>query len=219
MHRKFLFLALIVLGAGLNHFGQARDLSRAEYYAPLRADSQQRYKTSRREIMRLQIYDADGKLAGTEEEVTEYLLPDKKRTVTSEKRDGKTEKRETIEIGELVYERKNDGPWTKRAADDTGGGIFGHPVPFEERYTAEDAKLDGRSVKLYSKYVVFNDYEPKPAEEKQTFWRQSNWLDDAGRVIRSEITIGKPLSKRILSIRTHEYQYDLSGLKIEAPVK
>lgn len=216
MRRAILILTLIFVGSASDVFSQVRELSEAEFYLPLRAAEEKRYKSFRRETKKLKGY-SKGVLERTKEEIEEFLSGDRQRYISVKKSNNESQKLELLKIGTNYYQRKDDGEWTKEKTWSRGDGLRAIPIPVSTLYTVEKTIVNNQPVQLYRFFAVYDEYKPKEGEEKQTYWEQKTWIDNNGFEIREEIIVGKPISKEITSRSIYEYEYN-PNIKIEAPI-
>lgn len=121
---------------------------------------------------------------------------------------------ERIMIGDRSYQRLQDGGWLKRTSD----GIITiiSPAKPEQKVKPGD---DGKATVVETTSNVEVIAQPPDTLLNQKDWRdldRKNWLDDSGRLIRTESQHFNLQRKKFLRI-TAVYEYPLS-IQIEEPV-
>ncbi|HEX8735848.1 MAG TPA: hypothetical protein VF721_11020 [Pyrinomonadaceae bacterium] len=214
---KLFLLLIFCLAAATGVFGQAKQISRKEYYQWYREAFKKRFEASRREVIKKQYYK-DGKLSGTIETVNEFLKPDRQRYLRVEKSGGQTTKLEIIQTGKAYYCRKNDEDWTpsnKWCEDGYGSGLSNI---VNSGYTVEKTKIDNQEAQIYQEYITYkNNYSPDKDKEALSYRQEKIWVDGDGFIVRHETESGLLEPRRIYSRETGTYEYN-PKITIEAPV-
>lgn len=145
----------------------------------------------------------------------EHLPPDRWREVVTEKAGGKEARAESVRVGFMEYNRKNNEPWT---AVDLRGGGHGDGVGMASyscaQFTEETAFADGGAVRKLREYKI-----DRAGREGLTFSDMIVWLDrNSGAFLKMEIVTGLLEPRVVKSQTVTTYEYD-ANLKIEAPVK
>jgi hypothetical protein len=217
MKTKFSLLLIFSLATATGVFGQAKQISRKEYYQWHSEAYKKRFEASRREIIEKQYYK-DGKLSGTIETVNEFLKPDRRRYLRVEKSGRQAKKLEIIQIGKAYYCRKNDEDWTRSNTWCEDGFGSGLENVVNSRYTLEKTKINNQKAQIYLEYTTYkNNYSPDKDKEGLSYWQEKNWVDGDGLIVRHETESGLLEPGRIYSRETGTYEYN-PKITIEAPV-
>jgi hypothetical protein len=165
---------------------------------------------SRRVAMKSERFQG-GVLKSSEEYIWEFSVPDRMRTLVRKNENGIETKTETIEIGSVTYERKNDGDWTKRTHSG-GGGIGTGTIEFMTQATKEPVLLDGAEAELFEEFRV----EKSP--RTLTYYLNRFWINnDYGLLMKVERSSGGLQPKTVNYRSESVYFYD-ANIKIEAPI-
>lgn len=218
MQKKFKFTAvlLFILLNALFVFGQKKITTLNEYSSASSAALQKQYNISKRVETVTETY-SNGNVINKTTAISEKLLPNKSRYVWRKQLGDTVMETESITIDNFLYERENDGAWTKIDLNKGGYGIgsgSGSGGSYRsQQITVEQTFLNSSSVKLYEMIEIFESVAGlKYTEEKQ-------WINDEGFLLRSETSTGLLIPK-IETLKTvTTYEYNPSDLKIEAPIK
>ena len=199
-------------------FGQAKQITKDEYYTPFRASLQKERSISRRKVSTSENYK-DGKLSRTVEWIYEYLVPDTIRYQNTETFEGKRRRVEQININKAIYCRRDSGDWKISQSSCVGGTGSGISNVVSSRYSIEKANLNGKKMMLYQQYTIYKDsYSINSDKEGLSYWEAKYWLNDEGLIIREESKSGLIEPHRINRFTVDTYEYN-PKLKIEAPIK
>ncbi len=184
-------------------------ISQEEYYTAI-SDSYRKAEKLSRRIESVENHFSKGTLYRTDLTIWEYVLPDRKRTVSKRTEGGTTQETERIEIGTDVYTRENGGQWQKSVLSGGGGFGTGRPVQLTQALR-QTVSLGGVTANLYSIFIV----EKQPS--RLIFYETKVWLDENGLRLREERASGDlyPKTENIRTFITTEYD---SNIKIEAPI-
>jgi len=206
----------------LNVFGQQKDTTQSEFseaksQALKKAEGYNRRVIYKREYLK----SSDGNFRITFSEISETILPDKTRNLTIQTTDGVIEKSEEIKIGFFLYERINDGKWTKT---DLRKVVYGHSLcgnriiksdaKITNKYNVAEEFLNGQQTMFYEGLTTV-EYSNSYA----TFSQSKFWINKDSLILRNETTIGRLNPERIEEQTLTEYEYNPKDLKIEAPIK
>jgi hypothetical protein len=199
---------------------QSKDITREEYQAPWRAALKKAETLNRRHIQKSEFY-RDNKLVLTEEWQYEYVMPDRIHYLHIRSREGKTQRTEQINIGNTLYCKQGDAPWTSPLVGSCvgrSGGTFGSAFE-HERYTVEDVRLDGKHLKHYHSYITaYNRFPQDPEKNFTSFSESVYWLNADGLLVREEYRGGR-LDPQVIDDQIIDtYEYNPKDLKIEAPI-
>ena len=207
-------MIVVFSGAATNVYSQKKTLEAGEFYASVRDADKTRYAASRRETRKDEEF-TDGKLTSTTVIIDEYIKPDKQHFLSTETANGKVKKLEVIAIGKNYYQREDGGAWTKLKNWYGSGGLITSPLGAKSAFTVEDAKINNRSVKIYTDFTTFkNDHS-----DGNVFSEIKRWITNDGRLLKEEVTVGVLETKKVNFKRTYNYEYNLKNLKIVAPIK
>jgi hypothetical protein len=217
--KKLVFLMIVSLATAINIFGQAKEITKEEYYQPFRDALKKGQEISRRNVTQRENYK-EGKLSGTEDFIDEYIKPNRRHYIHSEKFADRTQKIELIQIGETYYCRRDDGNWKQSKNWCADGGTFGISNVVNSKFTVETTKLINQNVKLYEQFTTYkNTYSPDKDKEGLSYWQSKFWLNDKGFILREETIDGLLQPERIYWKQVETYEYNPKDLKIEAPIK
>lgn len=211
-----LFLLIFCFATAFNAFGQAKEITPAEYYQYFRAAVQKPFNSAKRITTTTLAYGDDGEAYLETKIVEEFLNPDKRRYAKTQKSHFDLNKIELIQIGETYYCREDNEVW-KQSDDCKNQGFSFSPQPTSSKITFEDTKLGNLDAKVYKKYIT---YEVKSAGGNSNLLFEENkfWLDNKGVLLREETIRGNPDKKKLDYKETSVYEYDLKNIKIEAPI-
>jgi hypothetical protein len=111
--RNLILLVLTCLILGASAFGQRKPISADEFNSIL-SNARKTADVFPVRVRLTEEFYSDGQVARTREHVWETVSPDRKRKVFTEKSGNRTQTLEEIEIGLYLYQKENDGPWTKK---------------------------------------------------------------------------------------------------------
>jgi hypothetical protein len=218
---KKLILLLILIGlACFNGFGQAKEITRKEYYKIYNDALNKTSEMPSKRTEEATFYDDNGKVSFTQTTIEEKLA-NKSQYVEIEKRNNKiVSQNEMIKIDDVIYCRKNNGNWEKTDKWCGFGGGRGLPNIIEQKYTFEKTKENRKTFSLYQNYATYkNDFSKNKDQEGLSFWQNKFWLDKNGFITKIEEISGLIDSNKIYSKRLMKFEYNPKNLKIEAPIK
>jgi hypothetical protein len=215
--RSFALVVLLIFVFPLSLFAQAREISRDEFYKPLREQYTKTRGLSMRTVREFRS-SRDGE-AYVEKLITEDQPPDRVRYIRIELIDGKEKKTEQINIGKTIYCKKGNVEWSMTKSYCIGGSGSGGPSNvIKEITTAEKVKVKGKPMLLYRSYLTFTDKYSKTAEsDGPSFWETRIWVNNEGLIERNETRRGLA-SSGVASyeiIETYEFG---PNIKIESPI-
>ena len=169
------------------------------------------------------LVDSDGKIITTDARVEQLQLPNRARSLVVITSGARSWKRETIEIGDLGYERTDSGKWRQYPVTERVQRITVSPnILPQERLEREPVKfsvtpsiLDGQNVRLYAA-------EMEDAEDSGSTWveRDSVWVSAEGLILKTENMHQETIKSNVWIKRTVSiWSYDPFGFEIEAPIK
>jgi hypothetical protein len=217
--KQFFLILIFCFGVTINVFSQTKEISRENFYQPLRQGLIKGMAFSRRVISRRENY-REKKVFRTTEITEEYLLPDKRHYLKEERFADRTSKSELIQIGKNYYCRKNDGEWKQFTSWCSGGdGSGGLSNIVSSKFTVEDTKVGYKPVRFYKEYTVYkNVYSPNKDKEGLSYCYSSYWINSEGLVSHKEERCGLSESKKPNFQMTITYEYNPQNLKIETPI-
>ncbi|MEZ5345126.1 MAG: hypothetical protein R2681_06160 [Pyrinomonadaceae bacterium] len=207
----FIVLLYLVLFSSVS-LGQEAEISKDEFFSAVNNATDKASATNRR-IIRTSVIYSDGKIVGEERETIEYILPDKRRSLVIEKKDGKETSIEKISIGDAKFIKQNGGKWEN--VDESGKrSIIALTRGPEPKYT--HTFLVRELKKQNGKHYILNVV--RESGDSKTYSSETYLINNAG-VLKEIITIfSKETKENIYSNAVETYEYDPKDLKIEAPV-
>jgi hypothetical protein len=217
---KTLFLLVIFcLLFSVNIFNQEKEITRQEYYKAFREASVKGNTIPQRSLAQRENYK-EGKLDSTEEYIDEYLTPDKRRYVHSEKFSDRARRIELIQIGKTYFCKRDNEDWKQSASGCDSGSGFGVSKIVSEEFTIETIKLQGEKVKVYKNLTSYkNNSSPNKDKEGLSYYQNKFWINKDGLIIKLDAINGPIEPKMIYWQTTNAYEYNPKDLKIEAPIK
>ncbi|CAN5626309.1 hypothetical protein BH24ACI3_BH24ACI3_03050 [soil metagenome] len=213
--RTITFAALLLFGTSLI-FGQTA-ISEAEYSeayrkADVMTDSLPHRRTTLDQSFK------NGKKADYEKHMTETLPPDRTRYVYEGTYDGEREDRQVIKIGEVSYCKEGKGKWQKTNCD-RFTGLPADSIRSRE-YSKAEISLEGSPVTQFRYYFTYSFERDDEKKTVRNMYSEFKFVvDKTGRLVGSESVVGEIGSKEISSSSRTVYEYGLTNLKIEAPIK
>lgn len=152
--------------------------------------------------------------------ILENLPPDKSHYVYENKTIDGTKRTETITIGQKKYQRLNNESWNETASESSGfGGGSGTLVDTQK--TVEYKYLGKKTIRdqdadLYEKKTT-TKFESS-GKKFTSIYTERFWFSKDGLFLKTE-NESKDGNDKITSHTIFEYEYNLTDLKIEAPIK
>ena len=172
--------------------------------------------------------DKNGEAESTEINITEFVLPDKRRTVKDISHPTKVSRYETIWDGENYYAKKDNEDWKRFMG---GGGSTGGD--FRSGRTTKIYKflgmteIDGQKAKLYSEETKRIANKPTRTSSYQVYSYESAkyWFDENGLLLKiykesgveKVVTLEGTKESDAITLKTSIYEYG-SDIKIETPI-
>jgi hypothetical protein len=216
--KRTILLAIFSLFIAINAFGQAKTISRDEYYKAYREASKKFRDTPvRRETSKAEHYK-DGKLNGTTEIITENINPDKWRFVVIETSEKGKSKSDLLKISGKYYCRKNDGEWQNSMSGCNAGWVTGLSNIVSSEFSVEAVTENGKPVKYYREYTL---YKNKDSSGKEVLWYKESkfWVSADGKFLRAETESGLKDTNEIRNKSVTNYEYNPKNIEIEIPIK
>jgi hypothetical protein len=213
MKRKSLILVTICLGfLTLNAFGQIKPVTKAEY-VEIAKIYQATYQTSRIKTNTTKDYDSK-KLLKVTKLVQEYESEQRNRWTYFETEAGVTKKTlEIIYYDKREFRRENEGDWQEinRSGGGGFGTISGTELPKLEQYAIGKGEVEGKSVRLFSFYRVYN------FGIDLGFFDRLIWVTEDGRIMGERSIRSRMFPSNVVETTETTYEYNPANLKIEIP--
>lgn len=213
-----LVLCVILFCAAITANAQEKAVDSKEYYLMQQSSFIALYRQAHRSTTTKGRDFKDGVPKYTDVKTVEFVPPDRWRTVSVITSAEGTLRTEEITIGKMVFNRKNEEPWTVgRFGAGSGSGVGSGPgyergvERIVEYKLIAGEKIGGEDVRLYQQKVVL-----KSGEEVRDTKIEREWYDKEGLLLRSEHTSADGTGK-IYRRSVSVYEYD-PKIKIEAPV-
>jgi len=210
-----LVLVCFVLSLGQTVFCQSTPIDKDDFnIAFMQSDQTRRYRSWRLTYERN--YVLQGKKRNVKA-IYEFVSQNIWRQVETVVSDNKTTISEVIYLRGMYYCRTDSGPWKKANLNcSTGSGLGWLPPDYQEEgaSSVEDAVLDKMPVKLYKFRVIYRE-----SDGIERLYERKFWLNLAGQRLKAEAAISIVATSELTGNYTETYEYDLSGLKIVAPIK
>ena len=210
--RNFLLLFLLLSSLSLLN-AQAVKISRDQYFSNLEKASDLSDSIFPRRSSRVQEEFKDGRSAQKITSIYEYAAADKTRRVV-ETTEG--ERSEYIQIGRSYFCKHGKSTWTKSKTPCEPVNMTMSLDPDSEEFTVE--KVGGTE----GENKVFHWYKtwvfPKTVGIEY-FNEQIFTVRPDGVLVRIDIRHGKTRNKQFDGIQTEVYEYKMSDIKIEPPIK
>ncbi len=213
MKKQIILSIVFTLALTSAAFSQIKQISSSEFYTASSTADKLMYENSRRVVIKTETLE-NGAVTSSVTKTDERLLPDKRRYLTVEKKDGKETSLEFIYIGTIEYRRENGGQWTKKDLRGMGmGSGTGSGSASVVQFTEESDFVEGVPARKLKELRVTQSSAGLMSDEFTA------WYDERGFLVRSEGVKGnlEPRTVKVRSVAT--YEYNPSNLKIEAPIK
>lgn len=223
LKNKVLWLFLMSLCC-LNIFGQQKEITKVQFFdtrteALKKVDAYNRRVTKKTE----DFSRWDGSLQNSYVSISEKILPYTTRSVSIQTIKGVTKKQEEIKFGAFLYERTDDGKWTKTDLRNFGGLIEKNGCiiadneyynKVKNNYTMAENSLNGQQTMFYEGLTTV-----RSLDDSITFSRNRFWINKDGLILKSESESGSLNPETIYSKSITDYEYNPKDLKIKAPIK
>lgn len=218
--RNWLLFNLLLTFSVSQLLAQPTDISEKIYSDTYFAAMEKANEYSRRHITKSERF-RNGKVFEAEEWLQEFMLPFTTRKVETLISIGGASRTEMVDLGESLFCKNNNGAWEKVSTPCLIGPKFIQVLGVvSSQYGVETVKLDNYNVKIFSDYRKYkNSRSPNADSEGLSFMETKYWLNDEGLVFRRKIRIGLLATQKISYETVETYEYNPSGLKIEAPAK
>lgn len=214
-----ILLLVGTMATGIALQGQTT-ITRDEFWTAYRSAFKKLHENSRRQVRTSETY-VDGMRVEVNETITENLLPDKYRFISTTTSSDGSRKIEMVKIDKTIYCRKNNGAWIVSTTWCSGEGS-GSGGPFKitsSSFTLKRVELGGKSVRKFEEYTIYkNVHSPTKDKEGLSFWNSTYWLDDDGLIVAEERRIGLIDPVRTRRATRDMYEYN-PNIKIQAPIK
>lgn len=225
LKNRVLWLFLTVICC-FNVFGQQREVTPLQFY---QAEAEALKKVdgfNQRITYKTEYFNtSDGSSQNSYTLISEKIFPDKTRSLLIHTSGNVTKKKEEIRIGYFLYQRIDDGKWTKTDLRKGNGAGYGNGVgdgdgdgsrniKITNKFTAVESDLNGQGVTLYEKLTTV-EY----TNLYTTFSSEKFWINKEGLILKKESKSGYLNPEKIGFQNTTEYEYNPKDLKIEAPIK
>ena len=215
-----LILAFVCALGVASAFGQAKEISEAEFNAVYKVGYGTLEGASYR-LKRTFIRPRDGTPPDAEymeSEVSEFMPPDRNRTVVILRTAEGRKRTETIEVGKRKFTRLNGGAWSEEKDRDLNRySIFGDPVGKKETKIFRNigpTRLGNKDVDVYEGLTTSEYHFKTGPTTVESFQRV--WITKDGRFVKTE---SRFTNNGILIDHTvSEYEYDRS-IRINIPIK
>jgi hypothetical protein len=212
--RNLFYVFLFVGALAAVSPGQEKTISEAEFDAALRRGISKMEALPRKTVIKRTEYKS-GKVSETRETVSEYLPPDKSRSLVTVTEGGAVSKTETISLKNAVYLRENGGKWVKQDSSQNGfGEIISAGVSNikpENSYSVEEVKSGNKIIKIFTLYTTIDLVGGKIYTEEKTF------IDDQGLIRKAATKVSHGAKDNLYSDEVITYEYN-PKIKIKAPV-
>lgn len=215
---KFLSTIVIFIFA-ISVFGQNSIIQKEEYDAALNDSRDKTEKHIRRETS-VNLRYSNGAITETYTNIWEYLPPNRSRwTNIFEKPNSLAERKETINIGDKTYNKKNRGQWELESKNLNSriitGASIGNRLNTEDcwQYMKFAAEMNDQPATQYFSYNVSN------IKGVLYFFEDRKWISGEGLMLKSTVKVSTMVPENVTSTITTIYAYDPKDLKIEAPIK
>ena len=156
----------------------------------------------------------------SEEFIDEFVKPERRHYIHTQKFTDHTRKIELIQIGKTYYCRYDSDKWEQSKNWCADGTAYGMSNQISTKFTVENTKLGNQNVKLYEEYTTYkNTYSPDKDKEGLSYSQRKFWLNDESFILREEFINGLLEPERVYWKQTETHEYNPKGLKIEAPIK
>lgn len=204
---KSLWIILLLVFC-LNSYGQEKEITRGEYFEATNTAYKKLYSYNRRVTTKVEDFTQHK----TRASVYEVIRPDKSRWLSIVTENDVSIRTESIIIGNFLYQRVNDGEWTKTELGGNGIGIgngIGATQDTIFRYTVTSVTLNNQSVQLFEENIITKYFLDK----------KRIWISTEGLILKSEQTTEEVKPNKLRTRIVTEYEYNPQDLKIEAPIK
>lgn len=205
-----LVLTLSIFATGAN--AQRKVISGADFTAAVSIGSKKSTIWPRRHNVTEEFF-IDGKLTSTKSLIWEAVSLDRRRTVETENSGGQMSTLETIEIGDEMYQRKNNGDWIKQDWYFRHGLTENHTELLDSsEYWQETSAISNKKAKVFgaSTKTIKNDVFG--------YKQERYWIAKNGRILKIETIYGQLDPRNITRRKVLEYEYDPT-ITIKAPIK
>lgn len=202
-----LFTALVIQHSVL--LGQSKSISDENYYSVLREAESKTEKQIRKRIQIQKLF-TNGEITETLTDTSEYLPPNKSRWVHVEESGNIVKKIEQITIGNLTYQKEDNGAWRKLRKEDDGFSISGKDNSTREIFIEEETIGTEKFQVLLQKTVNYN---------KTYFDERKTWINKKVLILKEAMTTGFMDLKNIVSSVDIANSFASKRLKITAPIK
>ena len=211
---KILALTCVILCVGIfTAFGQTQTLEEGQYFRAWRTASDKSGTFSRRTSSTSQARE-DGKLRIDEEAFEEYTSSgDLHQTYKRYDKNGSAITEEIVMVGEVYYCRTGTGAWKSSDKWCISSRLSGIPADAKSEFTTEVA---GKGKEQYTMLRWYSVFKWNPTE-KTRYVDNRTWIDDLGRIYKTESRRGVVGSSEPEYITQKTYTYD-EKVKIEAPI-
>lgn len=212
MKKQIILAIVFTLAFTSAAFSQIKQLSSNEFYTASSIGNKLLYETSRRVVIKTETIE-NGAVTSLVTTTEERLLPDKRRYLKVENKNGEETSFEHIYIGTVEYQRENDGQWTKKEQRGmgTGSGIGSGSTSLAQ-YTEESDFAEGVPARKLKELRITQSSEGLMFDEIIA------WYDQRGFLLRSEKVKGNLEPKNVKTRSVATYEYDPNDLEIEAPI-
>jgi hypothetical protein len=207
-------LLLIFFALSLPSFvgAQAQKISGDEYFSNLERATKITEAMFPRRSVRIQEEFTDGKRSVRKTSTFDYAASDRNRKFVEI---GGRSTAEYIQVGQQYFCKSESARWKKSNTKCEPTNMSMSPDPDFQEFTMEEASGNqGEKVFRWYKTWVY----PKP-NGVEYFTEQIFTVRSDGAFVRINIRDGRTRSKQPDSVQTDTYEYNISDLKIEPPVK
>lgn len=213
------FILVAVAVCAISAFGQANEVTEKQFSEVEQKGNELLKKSTYRLTRRQEYFESPANPGRTGESyLKEVIQPNKWRTVEEKQYSGKNARVERLWDGNALFERENDGPWTKYS----GGGSSDldiKPGRISARYLFYGrGELDGRPTEIYEVNTIreANKYSATGFVIVRYLRNARYWFAPGGRLLK-RIVQNSIDGKDELTRETTWIEYD-PNIKIEAPI-
>lgn len=214
LNKRLIFLTAFFLFSSISTICQEKPITEGEFFSILRKASALESESSRRVETKSEVF-LKGKVTETKTTLDEIIKPDRRRFVSVEKRGVTVNSVEIIQIANVFYRRENNGRWKIEQRWMGSSGVRGIPASAKSKFTFEETTFNGNSVKVFHWLSTYKDFG---ATEKDPFRfsKESYWVDQNGKQLKQESSVGFVEPYEISFLETTVYQYN-PKVEIKAP--
>jgi hypothetical protein len=201
----------------ISGFGQEKSISAAEYQVAISKGNDLSDSLPHRMTLSEESFK-NGKRSGYEKHITEVLPPNRTRYIYEAEYRGEREDRQVVKIGDDSYCKEGMEKWNKTNCD-SFSGIPANSVLTEE-YTKADVTFESSPVTQYRSYMTYSFPQDDAKKTVRTMYLEHKFLvDKDGKIVGASSTSGDVGTKEIFTVSKTVYEYGLTNLRIEAPIK